>query len=132
LSFLLDTNICIAILKSKGDTALVNRLSEGSPKDFSLCSIVIAELHFGARKSQRVAENLAVVEKFVAAFPSADFGSAAAQQYGIIRAVLENQVTPIGENDLLIASIALAEGLTVVTRNAKDFKRVPELMVEVW
>ena len=91
-----------------------------------------AELHFGAHKSARVAENLQRVEAFCRAFESLPFDDAAAERYGVVRAQLQREGRLIGANDLMIASIALAGGLTLATRNLGEFTRVPGLDVERW
>lgn len=131
MTFLLDTNICIALLKGK-DRRLIEKMQEYTPTDFVLSSIVKAELLYGARKSQRVAENLAVLTQFFAQFDSLSFDDQAAHVYGTLRAILERAGTPIGANDLLIASIAHVHDLTVLTRNYSEFHRVDGLKVAVW
>jgi tRNA(fMet)-specific endonuclease VapC len=129
--YLLDTNICIALVH-RPELALKQRLAEKMPQDLVLCSIVKAELLYGARKSQRVAENLKELEAFFAPFDSVPFDDKAADFYGTTRALLAKAGTPIGTNDLFIAGIALAHDLVVVTRNRKEFVRVPGLRIEVW
>lgn len=129
--YLLDANICIGLLKGK-DSHLISRFSEKPPTDFVLCSVVKAELLYGARYSERISDNLALLENFFSQFESFAFDDKAAEFYGINRAILTKAGTPIGANDLLIASIALANALTVLTRNHKEFLRVPGLSVETW
>ena len=131
MRYLLDTNICIALVH-KPEPALKLKLAEKRPQDLVLCSIVKAELLYGARKSQRVAENLKELDAFFAPFNSIPFDDQAAGFYGTTRTLLEQAGTPIGTNDLLIAGVALAHDLLVVTRNRKEFARVPGLRVEVW
>lgn len=128
---LLDTNTCIAYLH-KGEPEIVQKFAQAKPRELMLCSVVKAELLFGARKSLRVAENLDKLGRFFASFESLPFDDRAADFYGTTRALLAKAGTPIGVNDLLIASIALAHDLTVVTRNTKEFTRVPGLRVEAW
>jgi tRNA(fMet)-specific endonuclease VapC len=111
---------------------LKQRLAEKQPQDIVLCSIVKAELLYGARKSQRVEENLQELRAFFAPFESLHFDDKAADFYGMNRAILSKGGTPIGMNDLLIASIALAHDLVVVTRNTREFMRVPSLRLENW
>jgi len=126
----LDTNICIALLK--GDQRAAERLRLCSPAELGVCSVVRAELYFGARKSDRVDRNLVVLARFLEPFRSLPFDDAGSQEYGLLRATLERAGQPIGGNDLLIASIAIAHGCTLVTRNYLEFARVPGLRVEVW
>ena len=129
--YLFDTNICIALLKDK-DLTLRNRLQKSNPEEFALCSIVKAELLYGARHSQQIDHNLRKLEDFFAPFISLGFDDAAAQHYGIIRSILAKTGQPIGSNDLLIASIALVNDATLITRNHREFARVPGLRWEEW
>ncbi len=131
MTHLLDTNICIAYLNGTDDSVR-ERLLDLSPRDVAICSVVKAELIFGARKSERVQSNLARLETFFAPLRSLPFDDAAAQWYGSIRNQLENAGSPIGANDLLIASIGRAHDAIVVTRNEGEFRRVPGLRVETW
>jgi tRNA(fMet)-specific endonuclease VapC len=97
-----------------------------------MCTIVKAELLFGARKSAKPERNLAALATFFTPFRCLPFDDAAADAYGLVRAELEQRGTPIGPNDLLIASIALSCGLRLVTSNAREFARVPGLAIEDW
>jgi tRNA(fMet)-specific endonuclease VapC len=130
LSYLLDTNVCIGLVK--GDDALVRRCRAEHPRDLALCSPVKAELLYGARKSVRVEHNLAGLDRFFVAFRSYPFDDRAAEEYGLIRADLERAGLPIGGNDLLIAAIARARDCTLVTANTREFFRVPGLRVIDW
>lgn len=127
---LLDTNICISILNGS-DKHLAKRFRDETD-DMVLCSVVKGELVFGARASGRVAENLRSLTKLFGLFPSLPFDDEAATRYGELRAVLRREGTPIGPNDMLIAAIALVHRATVVTRNVKEFERVPDLSVVRW
>jgi tRNA(fMet)-specific endonuclease VapC len=131
MTWLLDTNVCVAFLNG-GDTSVRDRLLALSPSDVFLCSVVKAELLFGARKSSRVDENLARLTEFFAAMESIPFDDSAAQHYGLLRAQLESIGTPIGANDMMIAATALAAGVTLVTRNQQEFARVAGLAMESW
>jgi tRNA(fMet)-specific endonuclease VapC len=131
LSVLLDTNICITFLTGR-DEKLAKRLTSLELEDVVLCSVVKAELIYGARASERVAANLQRLERFFAALGSLPFGDEAAESYGVIRAQLRREGRPIGGNDLMIAAIALANDATLVTRNDGEFRRVGGLRVEVW
>lgn len=128
---LLDTNICVPLI-NRAEPALAKRLLAADPAEISLCSVVRAELEFGARNSDRVAENLDRVDRFCSAFESLPFDDEAAERYGEIRAHLRREGRPIGANDLLIAAIAVAYELTLVTRNVGEFARVPRLVTERW
>ena len=128
---LLDSNICIAYLH-RGDPRVVQKLAQLKPRDVVLCSIVKAELLYGARHSQRVQENLERLTKFFTNFESLTFDDISAGFNGSNRALLTQAGTPIGAHDLLIASIALAHDLVVVTRNTSEFMRIPALRLESW
>ena len=129
--WLLDTSICVPLI-NRTDESLANRLLAHAPGSIFLCSVVKAELSFGAHNSARVAENLQRMERFCSAFPSLPFDDEAASHYGVIRTLLRREGRPIGANDLMIASIALAGSITLATRNWDEFSRVPGLEVELW
>jgi tRNA(fMet)-specific endonuclease VapC len=128
---LLDTNICVAYLNG-GDARVRDQLLALSPSDVCLCSVVKAELLYGARKSRRVNENLARLIEMFATMESLPFDDNAAEHYGLLRAHLESAGTLIGANDMLIAATAIAAGVTLVTRNQREFLRVVGLSVEIW
>lgn len=94
--------------------------------------MTVAELWFGALKSADAARGRAVVDAFLAPFTWLPFDDAAAERYAAARYHLEARGTPIGERDLIIAATALPHGLTVITRNTREFARVPGLPVEDW
>lgn len=131
MSYLLDTNICIALLKGN-DRELKQQFQAHAPGDFCLCSVVKAELWYGARKSERIEANVQLLEQFFAPFTSYGFDDEAATYYGTLRAILSRAGTPVGANDLCIASIALAQDLVVLTRSRREFHRIPGLRVESW
>ena len=126
----LDTNICIGFLN--GDPSIVAALRTLEPEEVVVCSVVRAELYFGARNSARVEPNLKALCAFLAQLQSADFDEESAVEYGIIRAELAQRGTPIGPNDLLIAAIARSNDQVLVTRNDREFLRVRGLRVETW
>lgn len=129
--FLLDTNVCIRILNGSSN-AVLDRLRSVPPSSVRLCSVVLAELTFGARNSSRVEQNLRTLERFREPFISLPFDDAAAEHYGAIRADLTQGGALIGPNDLMIAAIARANDLTLVTHNRSEFGRVTGLRVEDW
>ncbi|HLG20200.1 MAG TPA: type II toxin-antitoxin system VapC family toxin [Bdellovibrionota bacterium] len=131
MTCLLDTNICIAYLNGT-DRKVRDRLLALSPEEVSLCSVVKAELIFGARHSAKVEENLRRLRAFFAPFSSLPFDDAAAEQYGILRAHLEREGRRIGANDMMIAAIAMASENVLITRDQADFFRVPGLRLEEW
>ena len=129
--WLLDTSVCVVLINRTDELASA-RLLEHSPGSVCLCSVVVAELHFGAQNSSRLAENLQRVEHFCRAFESLPFKDESARLYGIVRAQLRREGRPIGANDLMIASIAIANSHVLVTRNVGEFSRVSGLEVERW
>ena len=131
MSLLLDTSVCIPLI-NRSEQDLAERLLDETPSSVVLCSVVKAELYFGARNSRRVAENLHRVQRFCDVFESLPFDDAAAAHYGSVRAQLKREGRPIGANDLLIASIALSADVTLVSRNLGEFQRVPGLDVISW
>lgn len=94
--------------------------------------MVKAELYYGAYKSNRREANLNLLARFFQRFASLPFDDACAEEYGRLRALLQKQGNIIGPNDLLIASIALANRVTLVTHNKDEFSRVPNLQMEDW
>jgi tRNA(fMet)-specific endonuclease VapC len=129
--YLLDTNSCIKFLNGRSDSVR-RHLEARRPQDVALCSVVKAELLYGAIKSARKAENIDRLRSFFQKFSSFPFDDAAAEVYGAVRARLERTGTVIGSNDLLIAAIALARGATLVSHNTREFSRIEELLLEDW
>jgi tRNA(fMet)-specific endonuclease VapC len=111
---------------------VAGRLAAAAPGDVVLCSVVVAELLYGAQHSSQISKNLAQVRAFAGQFVSLPFDDVAAEDYGQIRAKLSSQGMLIGPNDLLIASIARANQLILVTHNTAEFARVPKLALEDW
>jgi tRNA(fMet)-specific endonuclease VapC len=111
---------------------LIERFAETAPANIAVCSIVKAELFYGAMKSAKPAQNLIQQQEFLEDFQSLPFDDLAAQTYAEIRTNLERIGSPIGPNDLCIAAIALANGLTLISNNIKEFKKVARLKLEDW
>lgn len=131
MKYLLDTNTCIRYLNRRSES-VIRRMEAASPDNLVVCSVTRAELIFGAMKSNHPDRNRAVQNEFLEPLMTLSFDNQAAEQYGIVRALLERSGTPIGPNDLLIAAIALAHNLIVVTHNTREFSRVPNLLIEDW
>ena len=125
--FLLDTNIVIALFAE--EAAVQQRLAEAN--EVFVPSIVLGELYYGARKSARVAENLARLDEFVASSTVLVCDVATARQYGDIKNTLRAKGRPIPENDIWIAAIAMQYQLTLVARDG-HFHEVDGLRVEEW
>lgn len=129
--WLLDTNICIYLIKGKPQL-LLNRLREVDINTIAVSSITVAELQYGVAKSARPEQNALALAAFLAPLGVEPFDDAAAAVYGPIRARIERAGKPIGSLDMLIAAHALALGRTVVTNNVREFDRVEGLKVENW
>ncbi len=131
MNFLLDTNICIYIIKQKPPEVL-QRFNNYNVGDIGISSITVAELEFGVQKSKFPEKNQQALAQFLLPLTIVDFDFAVAIMYGKIRAILEKQGTPIGSLDTLIAAHALSLQVTLITNNVKEFNRVPNLKLENW
>ncbi len=131
MTFLLDTNACIVVLNDESSSVALD-LADVPRADVALCAIVKAELYYGAYKSERRQENLTVLGSFFALFRTLPFDDEAAEVYGQIRAKLEADGMLIGPNDLIIAATALRHGVTLVTHNTREFRRVEALDLVDW
>lgn len=129
--YLLDTNVCIHLLNEK-QSRVTQNFRQHDPADIVLCSIVKAELLYGARRSQRMESNLQLLKAFFAPLQSLPFDDECAEHFGQIHADLLNQGKPIGPNDTLIAAIARAHNATLVTHNTAEFSRVAGLRMADW
>ena len=131
MRFLLDTNICVFLIRQKSAVVLA-RLQQCDPDEVGVSSITVAELRYGAEKSQRSQQNHLALDAFLAALIQAKFDAQAADYYGRIRADLERRGIPIGPLDMLIAAQALGHGVPLITNNTREFSRVPGLVLEDW
>jgi tRNA(fMet)-specific endonuclease VapC len=130
--YLLDTNACVAHLRGSAVSTVSRRLASLAPANAVICSVVRAELIYGAQRSRNSAANLDQVRRFCAQFLSLPFDDAAADAYGQLRATLASTGSLIGPNDLLIASICLSNRVTLVTHNTAEFGRVTGLRIDDW
>ncbi len=128
--YLLDTNICIYVINAR-PPAVLERFLAHEADGVGISAITASELYWGVQKSGS-ARNLAALEKFLSPLTVLDYGLAAAQRYGELRAHLDRQGTPIGPLDQQIAAHALALDVTLVTNNLREFERVPGLRLENW
>jgi len=131
MKWLLDTNVCIAIIRRQPESVL-KRLRGKEIGQVGISSITLAELEFGAAKSQRSEQARLALAEFLLPLESAPFDDPAAAAYGPIRAVLEKNGKPVGPLDTLIAAHSLALGTVLVTSNTREFARVPGLTVDDW
>lgn len=128
---MLDTNICIYIVKHK-PPAVKARFERFKPGQLVISIVTFGELWYGAQKSSDATRAISLLESFTRDVPVQPLDTAPGRAYGVIRARLERQGRPIGNNDLWIAAHALSLGLTIATNNEREFKRVPGLSVENW
>ena len=125
--YLLDTNILIALIA--GEVSVTQAVA-GAPAVF-VPAIALGELYYGARKSARPGQTLQIIERLGASAAVLSCGAETAQRYGALKARLRASGTPLPENDLWIAALALEHDLTLVTRDA-HFALVPEISTVTW
>lgn len=129
--YLLDTNICIYIIKNKPGQVL-HILKRKVNEDVCLSSVTVAELHYGVEKSKFVVKNRLALLKFISLFTIINFDDRDAVEFGKIKARLEREGRIIGPMDLLISAQALSKEMTLVTNNTKEFERIDGLKLENW
>jgi tRNA(fMet)-specific endonuclease VapC len=127
--YMLDTSICVELLRGRAARAF-DRLKRHGVDEVAISSIAFAELQHGAAKSARPAHHAALLAQFCAPLAILPFDNRAAETYGAVRVGLEQGGIPIGPLDTLIASHAMSLGLTIITSNEREFRRVAGLSVE--
>lgn len=128
---MLDTNICIYIIKNKPQT-VKERFKQFEIGELCISNITVSELMYGVYKSQYMEKNLKAITTFLMPFDIIDYDYNASIEYGKIRAYLEKKGQIIGGMDMQIAAHALASDMTLVTNNTKEFERVKGLKLENW
>ena len=131
MRYMLDTNICIYVIKHKPESVF-RKLKKIKPEDVCISSITYAELAYGVEKSAQPERNRLALSMMLSSIEIVAFDDAAAADYGEIRASLEKGGTPISSMDMLIAAHARSSGCTLVTNNTKEFCRVKGLKVVNW
>lgn len=131
MKYMLDTNICIYIIKKHPENVL-KKFKTFKLGDIYISSVTLAELMYGVYKSLHHQKNKTALEEFISPLEVMPFDEEAATHYGQIRARLGKNGTPIGALDMMIAAHAQALNLTLVTNNKKEFARVPHLKIEDW
>ncbi|MRS05073.1 type II toxin-antitoxin system VapC family toxin [bacterium] len=131
MKVLLDTNICIYIIKRQ-PAAVINRFLEYQVGDIGISSITLSELRYGVAKSTHREKNSKALDEFIIPLEVVSFDEEAARMYGDIRATLEKAGTPIGAMDMLIAAHALSLGIPLITNNTREFARIPSLDIIDW
>ena len=130
IDYMLDTDICIYIIKRKPPQ--IKRLFNANIGRLSISSVTLGELIYGAEKSSNPSSNLDQLEGFVARLEILQFGEREARQFGQVKAELETKGKLIGPYDMMIAGHARSYGLVLVTNNLREFKKVDGLRVENW
>jgi tRNA(fMet)-specific endonuclease VapC len=131
MRYILDTDICIYIIKKKPEQVL-KKLAKFESTDIAISAVTLSELIYGAEKSQHKEKNLEALTGFLVPIDILAWDENAAKSTGEIRAVLEKSGKVIGPYDLQIAGQALSLNLTLVTNNEKEFSRVKGLKIENW
>jgi tRNA(fMet)-specific endonuclease VapC len=129
--YMLDTNICIFLIKSKS-LSLAKKIASIPEDQVFISTIVQSELEYGVAKSQHPTKNTLALTKFLSTLNILPFDSKASIMYGEIRADLERKGIPIGHMDTLIVAHAKSAGLVCVTNNTREFERVNGLLIEDW
>jgi len=132
MKYMLDTNICIYLIKQKPEKVL-RHFKSHPVGDIGISSITLAELRFGAEKSQQVEKNRQALDEFILPLEIADFDERAAESYGKVRTLLEKEGKPIGSMDnMLIGAHALSLKVTLITNNTREFKQIKHLKIVDW
>ena len=131
MKYMLATNICIYLIKQQPKEVL-DKFQSIAPGEIAISTVTVAEMMYGIEKNQHKEKNQAALALFLAPLEIVDFDYRAAQNYGVFRTYLEAMGTPIGAYDLMIAAHASSIGVILVTNNERDFRRLPDLMVENW
>lgn len=131
MKLMLDTNICIYIIKQQ-PVAVLKRFLEYQIGDIGISSITLSELRYGVAKSTHQEKNAKALDEFITPLEVVSFDEEAAHVYGEIRATLEKAGTPIGAMDMLIAAHAVSLEIPLVTNNTREFERITSLNVVDW
>lgn len=131
MSYLLDTDICIYILNNKSPE-LQKRFQEKGGARICVSTLTEAELYYGAIHSAHPEKNRERVKDLLGPLEIIPFDSDAAREFASIKQTLTTKGKPIGAIDMLVAAIARAKSLTIVTNNLKHFESIPNLSVENW
>jgi tRNA(fMet)-specific endonuclease VapC len=131
MKLMLDTNICIYIIKQQ-PVAVLKRFLEYQIGDIGISSITLSELRYGVAKSTHQEKNTKALDEFITPLEVVSFDEEAAHIYGDIRAALEKAGTPIGAMDMLIAAHAVSLGIPLVTNNTREFVRISTLNIIDW
>jgi len=131
MKYILDTNICIYIIKKKPE-GVIKRFLKMKPDSIGISSITVSELYYGVAKSSKPNENTIALEQFILPLTILNFNKEDSIAYGRLRAKLEQKGKLVGPMDMLIAAQALNRELIIVTNNKREFKKIEGLSVENW
>ena len=131
MKFMLDTNVCIDLIRDRNERIL-RRLKRRLPDDLCVSAVTLSELEYGVAKSSNPGKNRLALAEFMTPLMVAPYDDRVAVEYGRIRAELERDGLPIGPLDTMIAAHAVTLGLTIVTSNEREFRRVSGLQVQNW
>ena len=131
ICYLLDTNICIYLIKQHPPEVLA-RFQQIQLKQLHIPTITLFELYYGIEKNNSQHRNLAALENFIAPLTVVDFTLESAKKAAKIRNNLQKQGTPIGAYDVQIAAISRSLDMALLTNNTREFERVKGLKLENW
>lgn len=131
MKYLFDTNMCVFVIRQKSQLVL-QRLRQHQAGDVGVSTVTLAELRYGADKSNDPSRNKAALDAFLVPLKNVEFNADAADEYGQIRSDLERRGLPIAPLDNLIVAHARSLGVTLVTNNIREFSRVTGLVLEDW
>ena len=129
--YMLDTNICIDMIRRPA-SRVFDHIQQVQPGDIAISTITLAELQCGVHKSSNPSKNAKLLIEVCSVLDILPFDNNAAAAYGMVRSQLESKGIPIGPLDGLIAAHALSLGITLVTNNMREFKRIKGLNLENW
>lgn len=130
MRYLLDTDICIYWLKGNANVKAKIELVDRS--DLAICAITASELYFGAYNSSKIESNLQTAQAFIRAIKILSLEDNALHKFGQLKARLRQAGTPVADFDLMIASVAIANNLSLITNNTRHYKRIAELALDNW
>lgn len=130
MKYLLDTDICIYWLKGK--TTVKTKVEQVDWSDIAICVITATELYFGAYNPNKVEQNLKTAENFIQSITVLPLSNDTLKKFGQLKAQLRKVGTPVADFDLLIASVAISENLTLVTNNTRHYQRITDLNLDNW
>ena len=129
--YVIDTNICIYLINKRFEY-LLKKFESFKKSEIAVSAVTVAELEYGIAKSLYPEKNRLALVEFISSFEIVPFSNEDTQSFGLIRAYLNKNGTPIGPYDLQIAAQCLTRDSILVTNNEKEFKRIPNLMIENW